>query len=79
MVHSQKKSSPLVIAVSWIVVLIPLGWGVVQSVVKSLPLFSVCRRFQEGSIVRGKITSGSVDLLKPKNTSSAMPPSTRRT
>jgi hypothetical protein len=41
MVRSEKKSSLLVIAVSWIVVLIPLGWGVVQSVVKSLPLFSV--------------------------------------
>jgi hypothetical protein len=39
MVRSEKKSSPLVIAVSWIVVLIPLGWGVFQSVVKSLPLF----------------------------------------
>jgi hypothetical protein len=41
MVRSEKKSSLLLIAVSWIVVLIPLGWGVVQSVVKSLPLFSV--------------------------------------
>jgi hypothetical protein len=41
MVRSQKKSSLLLIALSWIVVLIPLGWGVVQSVVKSLPLFSV--------------------------------------
>jgi hypothetical protein len=41
MVRFEKKSSLLVIAVSWIVVLIPLGWGVVQSVVKSLPLFSV--------------------------------------
>lgn len=41
MVRSEKRSSSLVIAMSWIVVLIPLGWGVVQSVVKSLPLFSV--------------------------------------
>jgi hypothetical protein len=39
MVRLEKKPSPLVIAASWIVVLIPLGWGVVQSVVKSLPLF----------------------------------------
>ena len=39
MVRPEKKSSPLVIAVSWMIVLIPLGWGVVQSVVKSLPLF----------------------------------------
>jgi hypothetical protein len=40
MVRSEKKSSLLMFAVSWIVVLIPLGWGVVQSVVKSLPLLS---------------------------------------
>ncbi len=39
MIRSEKKSSRLMFAVSWIVVLIPLGWGVVQSVVKSLPLF----------------------------------------
>jgi hypothetical protein len=41
MVPSEKKSSPLPIAVSWIIVLIPLGWGIVQSVVKSLPLFQM--------------------------------------
>ncbi len=35
----EKNPSPLVIAASWVLVLIPLGWGVVQSVVKSLPLF----------------------------------------
>jgi len=35
----EKKSSPLVLAASWLFVLIPLGWGVYQSVVKSLPLF----------------------------------------
>ncbi len=39
--HSEKKSSPLRIAVSWTLVLIPLGWGVVQSVVKSMPLFQM--------------------------------------
>jgi hypothetical protein len=39
MVRSKKTSSTLVIVVSWIIVLIPLGWGVVQSIVKSLPLF----------------------------------------
>ena len=39
MVRSEKKSSPLLIAAAWILVLIPLAWGVVQSVVKSLPLF----------------------------------------
>ncbi len=41
MVRSEKKSSPLLIAVSWMIVLIPLGWGVVQSVAKSLPLFQL--------------------------------------
>lgn len=34
-----KPTSPLTIALAWIVVAIPLGWGVYQSVVKSLPLF----------------------------------------
>ena len=41
MVATEKKSSRLVIAVSWMIVLLPLGWGVVQSVVKSLPLLSM--------------------------------------
>ena len=41
MIRPQKKSSTLMIVVSWIIVLIPLGWGVVQSVVKSLPLFQM--------------------------------------
>jgi hypothetical protein len=41
MVSSEKKSSPLRIVVSWIVVLIPLGWGIVQSAVKSRPLFQM--------------------------------------
>lgn len=26
-------------ATAWLIVLIPLGWGVYQSIVKSLPLF----------------------------------------
>jgi hypothetical protein len=41
MIRSLNKSSRLMFAVSWILVLIPLGWGVVQSVVKSLPLFQM--------------------------------------
>ncbi len=36
---SPSPSSSLRVALAWLVVLIPLGWGVVQSVVKSLPLF----------------------------------------
>jgi hypothetical protein len=35
----QKKASPLALALAWVVVTIPLGWGVFQSVVKSLPVF----------------------------------------
>ncbi len=37
--RSGKPTSPLAIALAWIVVALPLGWGVYQSVVKSLPLF----------------------------------------
>ncbi|QDV33992.1 MFS transporter small subunit [Tautonia plasticadhaerens] len=40
MARDDAKTSPLVLALSWMVVLIPLGWGVVQSVAKSLPLFA---------------------------------------
>ena len=36
---AEKKTSPLLIAIAWIVVMTPLGWGVYQSIVKSLPLF----------------------------------------
>ncbi|RUL83492.1 MFS transporter small subunit [Tautonia sociabilis] len=36
----SKPASPAVIVASWLLVLVPLGWGVVQSVVKSLPLFA---------------------------------------
>jgi hypothetical protein len=35
----EEKTSPLVLAAAWIVVLIPLAWGVYQTAVKSLPLF----------------------------------------
>jgi hypothetical protein len=34
-----RKSTPAGIALAWIVVMVPLGWGVYESVVKSLPLF----------------------------------------
>jgi hypothetical protein len=35
------KTSPLVVVLAWLVVTIPLGWGVYQSVVNSLPLFRI--------------------------------------
>jgi hypothetical protein len=41
MIRTERKSQPLLIAASWMIVLIPLAWGVVQSVVKSLPLFQM--------------------------------------
>jgi hypothetical protein len=39
MANSERRTSPLAIAAAWIIVVIPLGWGVYQCVVKSLPLF----------------------------------------
>ncbi len=39
MSNAEQKTSPLVLALAWVVVLIPLAWGVYESVVKSLPLF----------------------------------------
>ena len=37
----QQQTSHLKVAAAWILVTIPLGWGVYQSVVKSLPLFQM--------------------------------------
>lgn len=37
--HSESRTSPLAIALAWVIVALPLGWGVYQSVVKALPLF----------------------------------------
>jgi len=37
--RTLKTPSTPVVAACWLLVLIPLGWGVYQSVVKSLPLF----------------------------------------
>jgi hypothetical protein len=41
MVSRKNKSSLIMMVLSWIIVLTPLGWGVVQSVIKSLPLFQM--------------------------------------
>jgi hypothetical protein len=35
----ERRTSPLALAAAWIVVAIPLAWGVSQTVVKSIPLF----------------------------------------
>jgi hypothetical protein len=37
----QKPTPPWAIALAWILVMIPMGWGVYESVVKSLPLLHV--------------------------------------
>jgi len=39
MTESRKDTPAIVLAVAWVMVLLPLSWGVYQSVVKSLPLF----------------------------------------
>jgi hypothetical protein len=37
---NKSKNSPLQIALSWVIVGLPLAWGVYQTVLKSLPLFA---------------------------------------
>jgi hypothetical protein len=39
MADLERRTSPLAVAAAWVIVTIPLGWGVYQCVVKSLPLF----------------------------------------
>ena len=39
MSRPEEKTSPLWLAVAWVVVTLPLAWGVYQTVVKSKPLF----------------------------------------
>jgi hypothetical protein len=39
----MKKSSPLSVALAFLVVAIPLGWGFYRSVKNSLPLFTAGR------------------------------------
>jgi hypothetical protein len=36
---SEPRTSPFTIVFAWLFVAIPLGWGVYESAVKSLPLF----------------------------------------
>lgn len=35
----ETRTASLAIALAWVIVTLPLGWGVYQSVVKALPLF----------------------------------------
>jgi hypothetical protein len=41
MAHPGNKPASVLVALSWMIVLIPLGWGVAQSVIKSLPHFQM--------------------------------------
>lgn len=41
MSSDDSKRSRLTLIIAWVIVLIPLGWGIYQSVVKSLPLFQL--------------------------------------
>jgi hypothetical protein len=36
----SRKTSPAVVLLAWALVAMPLGWGLYQSVMKSLPLFA---------------------------------------
>jgi hypothetical protein len=37
--ESSPKTPPILVALAWIIVAIPLGWGLYQSIIKSEPLF----------------------------------------
>jgi hypothetical protein len=39
MIRDGEKTPPLLLAAAWLVVTIPLAWGVYQTAKKSLPLF----------------------------------------
>lgn len=36
---SETRTSPALVALAWILVVVPLGWGIYRSVLNSLPLF----------------------------------------
>jgi hypothetical protein len=40
MSETPSKTSPLLVAIAWVIVSLPLGWGLYQSIIKSKPLFS---------------------------------------
>ena len=40
MADSEKKSSPVLIAAAWILVLVPTGWGLAYTVQNALKLFT---------------------------------------
>ena len=40
MSDNSLKTSPLLVAAAWVIVALPLGWGLYQSIMKSKPLFN---------------------------------------
>jgi hypothetical protein len=38
--RAPRKTSPAIVVLAWVVVAVPLGWGLYQSIMKSRPLFS---------------------------------------
>ena len=40
MTQTSQKSPPWLVALAWLIVAIPLGWGLYQSLMKSKPLFA---------------------------------------
>ena len=40
MSENSSKTSPLLVALAWTLVALPLGWGLYVSVIKSKPLFT---------------------------------------
>jgi hypothetical protein len=49
MERASKTTPTLTVALAWLVVTLPLGWGVYQSVVNSRPLFQVTSTSQQPS------------------------------
>jgi hypothetical protein len=41
--RSHQTPQPGLVVLSWMIVVLPLAWGIYQSVVKSLPLFQIHR------------------------------------
>jgi len=40
MSNSPQRTSPLLVVAAWVIVALPLGWGLYQSVIKAKPIFT---------------------------------------
>src|SRR5262249_9191765 len=50
----EKRTSPLLLGFAWLVVSLPLGWGVYESVKKSVPLFRLVSASESPAPAPGK-------------------------